>query len=52
MRALLAELHKGINGLEASVEPTWQGLVDPLEKLTDRHQRTWGIVSHLKVMVL
>eukprot|EP00878_Enallax_costatus_P002366 GHUV01002542.1.p1 GENE.GHUV01002542.1~~GHUV01002542.1.p1 ORF type:complete len:832 (+),score=220.74 GHUV01002542.1:594-3089(+) len=48
MRALLAQLHKEIDGLEASVEPTWHGLVEPLEKLTDRHQRTWGIVSHLK----
>lgn len=49
MRALLAQLHKEIDALEASVTPTWEGLVEPLEKLTDKHQRTWGIVSHLKV---
>jgi hypothetical protein len=49
MRALLAQLHKEIDALEASVTPSWEGLVEPLEKLTDRHQRTWGIVSHLKV---
>lgn len=49
MRALLAQLHKDIDALEASVTPSWEGLVEPLEKLTDRHQRVWGIVSHLKV---
>lgn len=48
MRALLAQLHKDIDALEASVQPSWEGLVEPLERLTDRHQRTWGIVSHLK----
>eukprot|EP00879_Flechtneria_rotunda_P027088 GHRR01028954.1.p1 GENE.GHRR01028954.1~~GHRR01028954.1.p1 ORF type:complete len:258 (+),score=79.35 GHRR01028954.1:165-938(+) len=48
MRALLAQLHKDIDALESSVVPTWSGLVEPLEQLTDHHQRTWGIVSHLK----
>jgi hypothetical protein len=49
MRALLGELHKQIDALEAAVEPTWAGLVEPLERISDRHQRTWGVVSHLKV---
>jgi hypothetical protein len=49
MRALLGQLHKDIDALEASVTPSWEGLVEPLEKLTDKHQRTWGVVSHLKV---
>lgn len=49
VKALLGQLHKEIDALEGSVTPTWEGLVEPLEKLTDRHQRTWGIVSHLKV---
>ncbi|KIY91954.1 oligopeptidase A [Monoraphidium neglectum] len=48
MRALLGELHKQIDALEAAVEPTWAGLVEPLERISDRHQRTWGVVSHLK----
>lgn len=48
MRALLASLHADIDALEASVTPTWQGLVEPLERISDRHQRTWGVVSHLK----
>jgi hypothetical protein len=49
MRALLAELHAEIDALEANVTPTWEGLVEPLERISDRHQRTWGVVSHLKV---
>jgi hypothetical protein len=32
-----------------AVEPTWEGLVQPLEKLTDKHSRAWGVVTHLKV---
>lgn len=48
MRALLKQLHAEIDALEASVEPTWEGLVQPLEKLTDKHSRAWGVVTHLK----
>ncbi len=48
MRALLAQLHQEIDALEAGVTPTWEGLVEPLERISDRHQRTWGVVSHLK----
>ncbi|KAG2500627.1 hypothetical protein HYH03_001394 [Edaphochlamys debaryana] len=48
VRQLLSELHAEIDKLEASVVPTWQGLVEPLERIGDRHQRVWGIVSHLK----
>jgi oligopeptidase A len=49
VRQLLKELHAEIDRLEGDVQPTWDGLVAPLERLNDRHQRTWGIVSHLKV---
>jgi hypothetical protein len=49
VRALLKELHEAIDELEKNVQPTWQGLVEPLERIGDKHQRTWGIVSHLKV---
>lgn len=48
IRQLLSELHAEIDVLEANVQPTWEGLLDPLERIVDRHQRTWGIVSHLK----
>lgn len=48
MKALLEQLHAEITQLEQDVVPTWAGLVEPLERIVDRHQRTWGIVSHLK----
>ncbi|GAA6617977.1 M3 family metallopeptidase [Scytonema sp. NUACC26] len=44
---LLAELDQELVGLEASVEPTWSGLVQPLENLTERLYWSWGIVNHL-----
>lgn len=48
VRYLLGELNREIDELETSVKPSWSELVEPLEKITDRHQRVWGIVSHLK----
>lgn len=47
IRALLKELNQEIDSLEASVEPTWSGLVEPLERIADRLGRTWGAVHHL-----
>ena len=47
--ALVAQLNKEIDALEESVEPTWEGLVEPLERISDRLSRAWGVVSHLKV---
>ncbi|MFN6561476.1 MAG: M3 family metallopeptidase [Nostoc sp. ChiSLP01] len=44
---LLAELDRELTALEANVEPTWQGLVEPLEKLTERLTWSWGAVNHL-----
>ena len=44
---LLAELEQELTTLEANVQPTWQGLVEPLEKLTERLSWSWGIVNHL-----
>ncbi len=49
MKAVLAEANAAIDKLEANVVPTWEGLVEPLERITDKHERTWSIVSHLKV---
>ena len=39
-----------IDELERTVEPTWSGLVEPLELLTDRLGVAWGTVSHLKAV--
>lgn len=44
---LLAELEQELTTLEANVQPTWDGLVEPLEKLSDRLTWSWGIVNHL-----
>ena len=47
IRALLAELGAGFDRLEAQVSPTWEGAIEPLEKLQDRLGYSWGIVAHL-----
>jgi oligopeptidase A len=44
---LLADLDKELTTLETNVEPTWNGLVAPLERLTERLTWSWGAVSHL-----
>ncbi|PHM06189.1 M3 family metallopeptidase [Nostoc sp. 'Peltigera malacea cyanobiont' DB3992] len=44
---LLAELDQQLATLEASVQPTWSDLVEPLEKLTERLTWSWGTVNHL-----
>ena len=47
MQQLLADLEAALQQLEAQAQPTWAGLVEPLERLTDRLNVTWGIVGHL-----
>lgn len=47
MAQLLAELDKELATLEANVQPTWSGLVEPLDRLVERLRWTWGIVGHL-----
>ncbi|NWF62482.1 MAG: M3 family metallopeptidase [Fischerella sp.] len=44
---LLAELEQELTKIEANVQPTWDGLVEPLEKLTERLNWSWGVVNHL-----
>ena len=39
-----------IDQLEKTAEPTWEGVVEPLERLTDRLGVAWGTVSHLKAV--
>ena len=39
---LLAELNAEIDQLEESVQPTFEGLVEPLERISDRLGRAWG----------
>ena len=47
MRQVLDELDAELENLEAHAQPTWAGLVEPLERLGDRLRLTWGIVGHL-----
>ncbi|MCG8590964.1 MAG: M3 family metallopeptidase [Proteobacteria bacterium] len=47
IRALLAELERELQALEASAEPTWTGLVEPLERLNGRLEYSWGVLGHL-----
>lgn len=47
MTQLLAELETELSKLESTVQPTWSGLVEPLDRLTERLRWSWGIVGHL-----
>ncbi|BAY08791.1 M3 family metallopeptidase [Calothrix sp. NIES-2098] len=46
-KQLLTELDAELATLETNVQPTWSGLVEPLDKLTERLIWSWGIVNHL-----
>jgi oligopeptidase A len=47
MQGLLQELETELQYLDAHIQPTWQGLVEPLERIDDRLSRIWGTVGHL-----
>jgi oligopeptidase A len=47
VRALLDELGSELSRLEAVTTPSWEGLVEPIERISDRLAFTWGIASHL-----
>ncbi|MEO0480419.1 MAG: M3 family metallopeptidase [Planctomycetota bacterium] len=47
IRKLLEELKAGQASLEESATPTWEGLIEPLERLTEPLSQAWGVVSHL-----
>lgn len=47
MRAALAASTRDLEALEASRPATWHALLAPLEQLSDRVFRTWGLVTHL-----
>jgi oligopeptidase A len=44
---LIKELDGELTKLESHVQATWSGLVEPLEKISERLYWTWGAVSHL-----
>jgi oligopeptidase A len=47
MTQLLSELEASLSQLEATVQPTWEGLVEPLQAIDERLRWSWGIVGHL-----
>ncbi|OZH52129.1 peptidase M3 [Hydrocoleum sp. CS-953] len=47
MTELLTELEQELINLETTVKPTWNDLVEPLQKLEDRLTWSWGIIGHL-----
>lgn len=44
---LLTELEGELANLEANVTPTWTGLVEPLTRIEERLNWSWGVVGHL-----
>ncbi|ACB53116.1 oligopeptidase A [Crocosphaera subtropica ATCC 51142] len=47
MTELLQELEAKLSDLEAKVQPTWEGLVEPLTEIEEKFSWSWGIVGHL-----
>ncbi|MEZ6047736.1 MAG: M3 family metallopeptidase [Planctomycetaceae bacterium] len=47
VKQLLEDADKAFTELEQNVQPTWAGLVEPLEKIGQRFEQTWGPVGHL-----
>ncbi len=47
MRERLSALEAEVAHLERDAEPTWTGLVEPLERLGDRLEAPWSVVGHL-----
>jgi oligopeptidase A len=47
MRALLGELGAELERLEAAAAPTWDAVVEPITRITDRLSLAWGTVGHL-----
>ena len=44
---LLTELETELSQLETNHQATWQGLVEPLNKISERLRWSWGIIGHL-----
>ena len=47
MTQILAELDQELSNLEATVQPTWSGLVEPLQRIIERLTWSWGTIGHL-----
>ncbi|MBL8850725.1 MAG: M3 family peptidase, partial [Planctomycetaceae bacterium] len=47
VRALLTDSERRLAELEATLAPTWDAIVPPLDDLGRAYERTWGPVTHL-----
>src|SRR5688500_6309108 len=47
VRVLVPRQLAALEHLEATLEPTWDGLVDPLSRLGEPLGYAWGLVHHL-----
>jgi oligopeptidase A len=47
MRVLLTAVTAELEVIEAQARPDWPSLVEPIERLSDRLELTWGAVGHL-----
>jgi oligopeptidase A len=47
LRALLHHLRLDLDRLEANVAPSWDAVVEPITRITDRLSLPWGTVGHL-----
>ncbi len=47
IRALLGELGDQLGRIEEAASPSWEGVVEPIERLGDRLSVAWGLVGHL-----
>ncbi|QKD81095.1 M3 family metallopeptidase [Thermoleptolyngbya sichuanensis A183] len=47
MTELLAKATDALTHLETNTKPTWEGLIEPLEALTEPVFWVWGVVNHL-----
>jgi oligopeptidase A len=44
---LLATVNSELTALEANLTPTWSGLIEPVDKISEQLTWAWGIVGHL-----
>ena len=49
---LIAEAHLALESIATStMSPTWDNVVTPLDDVTERLSRAWGVVGHLNAVV-
>ncbi|MEM8805310.1 MAG: M3 family metallopeptidase [Cyanobacteria bacterium P01_G01_bin.38] len=47
IETLIPRLGEQLAALESEVQPTWEGLAEPLNQISERLGWTWGILGHL-----